>query len=72
MGSYGIGLERLLACVAEEHRDDHGLVLPVTVAPYQVALVALARKEETWRAPRRCSAHWWRPASRCSTTTAVT
>ena len=24
MGSYGIGLERLLACVAEEHRDEHG------------------------------------------------
>jgi len=53
MGSYGIGLERLLACVAEEHRDEHGLVLPVTVAPYQVALVALARKEETWRAAER-------------------
>ena len=50
MGSYGIGLERLLACVAEEHRDQHGLVLPVSVAPYQVALVALARKEETWQA----------------------
>ena len=50
MGSYGIGLERLLACVAEEHRDEHGLVLPVAVAPYQVALVALARREETWQA----------------------
>ena len=50
MGSYGIGLERLLACVAEEHRDEYGLKLPVSVAPYQVALVALARKEETWQA----------------------
>ena len=53
MGSYGIGLERLLACVAEEHRDEHGLVLPVSVAPYQVALVVLARNEETWRAAER-------------------
>ena len=53
MGSYGIGLERLLACVAEEHRDEHGLVLPVSVAPYQAALVALARKEETWRAAEK-------------------
>ena len=53
MGSYGIGLERLLACVAEEHRDEHGLLLPVSVAPYQVALVALARKEETWQAAER-------------------
>ena len=43
MGSYGIGVGRLLACVAEEHHDDDGLSLPVTVAPYQVHLVSLAR-----------------------------
>ena len=36
--------------MAEEHRDEYGLKLPVSVAPYQVALVALARKEETWQA----------------------
>ena len=45
MGSYGIGVGRLLACVAEEHHDDDGLSLPVTVAPYQVHLVSLARAE---------------------------
>ena len=45
MGSYGIGVGRLLACVAEEHHDDNGLSLPVTVAPYQVHLVSLARGE---------------------------
>ena len=43
MGSYGIGVGRLLACVAEEHHDDNGLSLPVTVAPYQVHLVSLAK-----------------------------
>jgi prolyl-tRNA synthetase len=48
MGSYGIGLGRLLACVAEEHRDDGGLKLPVSVAPYHVALVALARSDEAF------------------------
>jgi prolyl-tRNA synthetase len=42
MGSYGIGVGRLLACVAEEHNDERGLVLPVTIAPYQVHLVSLA------------------------------
>ena len=42
-------LLRLLACVAEEHRDAQGLMLPVTVAQYQVALVALARKQESWQ-----------------------
>jgi prolyl-tRNA synthetase len=44
MGSYGIGVGRLLACVAEEHHDDHGLIWPVTVAPYQVHLVLLRGK----------------------------
>jgi prolyl-tRNA synthetase len=44
MGSYGIGVGRLLACVAEEHHDDHGLVWPVTVAPYQVHIVLLRGK----------------------------
>ena len=41
MGSYGIGVGRLLACVAEEYHDDYGLTLPVTVAPFQVHMVAM-------------------------------
>ena len=41
MGSYGIGVGRLLACVAEEHNDEFGLIWPITVAPYQVHMVAL-------------------------------
>jgi len=44
MGSYGIGVGRLLACVAEEHHDDHGLIWPVSIAPYQVQLVLLRGK----------------------------
>jgi prolyl-tRNA synthetase len=40
MGSYGIGLGRLLACIAEEYRDEDGLIWPVSVAPYHVHLVA--------------------------------
>jgi prolyl-tRNA synthetase len=47
MGSYGIGVGRLLACVAEEHRDQYGLALPISVAPYEVNLVLLAKKEDT-------------------------
>jgi prolyl-tRNA synthetase len=45
MGSYGIGVGRLLACVAEEHHDDKGLIWPVSIAPYHVHLVALAGKD---------------------------
>jgi len=41
MGSYGIGVGRLLACVAEQHNDEYGLNLPITIAPFQVHLVAL-------------------------------
>lgn len=44
MGSYGIGVGRLLACVAEAHHDEHGLVWPITVAPFQVHLVLLRGK----------------------------
>lgn len=45
MGSYGIGLGRLLACIAEEHHDEYGLVWPCTVAPYPIHLLALGTPE---------------------------
>lgn len=41
MGSYGIGVGRLMACVAEEHNDENGLIWPITIAPYQVHIVSL-------------------------------
>ena len=44
MGSYGIGSGRLLACVAEEHHDERGLVWPMSVAPFEVHLIALGGK----------------------------
>ena len=44
MGSYGIGSGRLLACVAEEHHDEYGLIWPISVAPYHVHIVALSGK----------------------------
>ena len=45
MGSYGIGVGRLLACVAEEHHDDKGLIWPVGIAPYPVHIVVLPGKD---------------------------
>jgi prolyl-tRNA synthetase len=44
MGSYGIGVGRLLACIAEEHHDDKGLAWPVGVAPYPLHMVVLENK----------------------------
>jgi prolyl-tRNA synthetase len=53
MGSYGIGVGRLLACVAEEHHDEHGLSWPITVTPYHVYVVALQGGKEV--ADRLCA-----------------
>ncbi|MCL5999532.1 MAG: proline--tRNA ligase [Chloroflexi bacterium] len=47
MGSYGIGVGRLLACIAEEHHDEMGLCWPITVAPYQVHLILLRGDDQT-------------------------
>jgi prolyl-tRNA synthetase len=47
MGSYGIGVGRLLACIVEEHHDEHGLIWPVTVAPYAGHLVLLRGKGDS-------------------------
>lgn len=41
MGSYGIGLGRLLAAIVEVSHDDKGIIWPLTVAPYQVHLCPL-------------------------------
>ncbi len=41
MGSYGIGITRLLATLAEVYHDENGLKLPAQVAPFQVYLTDL-------------------------------
>ncbi len=46
MGSYGIGVGRLMACVVERHHDADGLIWPEAIAPYRVHLVRLPGGEE--------------------------
>ena len=46
MGSYGIGSGRLLASIVEEYNDKYGLIMPVSVAPYEVHLVELAGSKD--------------------------
>ena len=41
MGCYGIGVSRILATLAEAHRDDNGLIWPQEVAPFDVHLLQL-------------------------------
>jgi prolyl-tRNA synthetase len=38
MGAYGIGVERNMAAVVEVHNDEHGIVWPISVAPYEVVI----------------------------------
>lgn len=47
MGSYGIGVGRLLSCVVEQHHDDYGIIWPVTIAPFQAHIVLLHDKKGT-------------------------
>jgi len=46
MGSYGIGLERIMACVCEQKADERGAVWPVSISPYDVYLVVLNPSEK--------------------------
>ena len=46
MGSYGIGIGRAVAAVAENHHDDAGLIWPVSVAPYQILVTVLDIDDE--------------------------
>lgn len=43
MGSYGIGVGRLLASIVEEHHDDNGIIWPMSVSPYHVHLINLSK-----------------------------
>jgi prolyl-tRNA synthetase len=46
MGSYGIGLDRLMATIVEKHHDKDGIIWPDSVAPYQVHLMHIGKGDE--------------------------
>ncbi|MCV3741144.1 proline--tRNA ligase [Lentilactobacillus hilgardii] len=46
MGSYGIGISRLLSAISEQNADENGLVWPVAVAPYTVHVIPINVKKE--------------------------
>ena len=41
MGSYGIGIDRLMGTIAEVYHDEHGLIWPEAIAPFKFHLVEL-------------------------------
>ncbi len=50
MGSYGIGITRLLAALVEQHHDDQGILWPRAAAPYPLHLVAAGETEDVLKA----------------------
>jgi prolyl-tRNA synthetase len=46
MGSYGIGLGRIMAAAVEQHHDENGIIWPRELAPYDAHVVALPGAEE--------------------------
>ncbi|WP_324613092.1 proline--tRNA ligase [Agromyces kandeliae] len=53
MGSYGIGVTRILAIIAELHNDDKGLVWPESVAPFDVHVLATGKDQAAFEAAER-------------------
>jgi prolyl-tRNA synthetase len=49
MGSYGIGVERAMAAIAEVHHDDAGLIWPAQVAPAEADVIMVSTKDEAVR-----------------------
>ena len=41
MGCYGIGVNRIIAALAETKNDENGLIWPLSVAPYEVVVIPL-------------------------------
>jgi prolyl-tRNA synthetase len=46
MGSYGIGVERIVACLIEQNHDEKGIIWPKEIAPFKVHLIGVNMKNE--------------------------
>lgn len=46
MGCYGIGVNRTMAAVIEQHHDESGIIWPLALAPYHVVVVPVVTKKE--------------------------
>jgi len=49
MGSYGIGIERILTAAVEQSNDENGFWLPPSIAPFEVVVVSTNSKDEAVR-----------------------
>ena len=45
MGCYGIGVTRVVAAAVEQHHDENGIIMPETIAPFNVTIVPMNMKK---------------------------
>lgn len=53
MGSYGIGVTRILAVIAETNNDDKGLIWPENVSPFDIHVIATGKDDEVFEAAEK-------------------
>jgi prolyl-tRNA synthetase len=58
MGSYGIGVTRIIAVLAEANRDDKGLIWPESVSPADVYIVAAGKDDHIYEAAEKLAAEF--------------
>ncbi len=56
MGSYGIGVSRAVAAIAEQSHDDKGLIWPREIAPADIHLIATGKSDEPFEAAEQLAA----------------
>jgi prolyl-tRNA synthetase len=56
MGSYGIGVTRIMAVIAESNNDEKGLIWPKNVAPFDVHVIAAGREEVVYEVAEKLTA----------------
>ncbi|AKM84829.1 TPA: proline--tRNA ligase [Patescibacteria group bacterium] len=59
MGSYGIGLDRLIASIVEASHDDKGMIWPKAVAPYHIHLISIGDDEKVWNTANHIYEELW-------------
>lgn len=47
MGCYGIGISRIVAAAIEQNHDEHGIIFPVAIAPFQLVIVPIGLQKST-------------------------
>ncbi len=56
MGSYGIGVERIMAAAIELHHDENGIIWPLSIAPFHATVLTLGAEPELAKAAEEVAA----------------